>query len=182
MKLIVGLGNPGKEYDQSRHNIGFTILDAFVQDQKWQKGKYGEFIKIGSPSKTALLIKPDTFMNLSGNAVNYYKNYYKIHLEDILVIQDDLDLEVGNYKLKINSSSGGHNGIGSLINSLGSDAFLRLKVGISKPAFGDTKDYVLKKISKTDQEKLTANISIYKNILSDFIEGSSADALMNKYN
>ena len=182
MRLIVGLGNPGKEYENTRHNIGFSILDNFIQNQKWQKNNYGEFIKVSNEKNSTLMIKPYTFMNLSGNAVQYFKKYYQIDIEDILVIQDDLDLEVGAFKLKRDSSSGGHNGIKSIIDSLGSDAFLRLKVGISKPQNGDTINYVLKKVSKIDQEKMAGNIKIFKDILNDFIQGNDAESLMNKYN
>ena len=131
MKLIVGLGNPGKSYENTRHNIGFMIIDHFANTTNWKNKWSALYTEIIINNEKVLLIKPQTFMNLSGNALIEFANFYKINLEDILVIQDDLDLEVGKYRLKINSSSGGHNGIKSIIERLGSNSFARLKIGIS---------------------------------------------------
>ena len=182
MKLIIGLGNPGSDYDKTRHNIGFNILDELTNGQKWSKNDYAEYLKADVDSQKVIFIKPLTFMNLSGNAVKYFFNYYKLNIEDILIIHDDLDIEVGSFKLKIDSSSGGHNGIESIINTLKTDAFLRLKIGISKPKNGDTVNYVLKKFSKSDQEKINKHQETFKNIIIDFITGETAENLMNKYN
>ena len=182
MKLIVGLGNPGKKYNMTRHNIGFLILDDYVDNTKWASNDYADYIKANIDNEKVIFIKPKTFMNLSGNAVRYFMNYYKINIKDILVIHDDLDIEVGNFKLKINSSSGGHNGITSIIDNLGSDSFLRLKVGISKPSNGNTINYVLQSFSKKDYQIIMDKMQILKHIMEDFILGSNPEELMNKYN
>ena len=100
MKLIVGLGNPGKEYNNTRHNIGFIVLDNYIKNPDWKENSYAYYINLKTNKDNILFIKPKTYMNLSGNAVSYFVNYYKINKNDILVIQDDLDLELGKIKLK----------------------------------------------------------------------------------
>ena len=115
MKLIVGLGNPGKEYQNTRHNIGFMTLDHFANTDNWKSKFSSLYTETIVNGEKILLIKPQTYMNLSGNALIEFVNFYKINLEDILVIHDDLDLPVGTYRLKINSSAGGHNGIKSIL-------------------------------------------------------------------
>ena len=116
-------------------------------------------------------------MNLSGIAVSLVVNYYHIDIEDILVIQDDLDLELGKYKLKRNSSSGGHNGIKSIIEALKSDAFLRLKIGISKDKNQNVIDYVLGKMSKSELEMINQNMDIYQDIIKCFIQNGALKTL-----
>ena len=182
MKLIVGLGNPGKEYEKTRHNVGFLILENFTTDKKWSKNEYAEYIKGEIEGNKFIFIKPSTFMNISGQAVNYFMKYYKITAEDILIIHDDLDLESGLFKLKQNSTSGGHNGIQSIIDAIGTNSFLRLKVGISKSKTIDSAEFVLKKLPKKDISKLEKNQLVFNNILTEFILGSNAETLMNKYN
>ena len=181
MKLVIALGNPGKKYDKTRHNIGFTILNGFVQVEKWSSNEYADYLKITLDGEKAILIKPTTYMNLSGTAVSYFAKYYKAEIKDILVIHDDLDIETGNFKLKTSSSSAGHNGIESIINTLKTKDFLRLKIGISRPTI-ETADYVLDKFSKADLNKIIDKQPIFNNIISDFIKGESAEGLMNKYN
>ena len=150
MKLIVGLGNPGKEYENTRHNIGFWALDNYLDNVSFKHDKLADVYKDNS----VIYIKPNTFMNLSGEAVNYYMNYYKIDKKDLLVIQDDLDLPLGKIRVKNNSSAGGHNGIKSIINEIGSNEFLRLKVGISK----NSKDIV-----SVEEETSIFNTNMYFN-------------------
>ncbi len=181
MKLIVGLGNPGKEYENTRHNIGYMVLDNYLKDIIWKEDKQALTYKTKINNEDVLFIKPTTYMNLSGLAVSYYVNYYKIELKDILIIQDDLDLDLGILRLKINSSSGGHNGIKSIIKELKSEDFLRLKVGISKPK-DDIIDFVLTKFSKEELELLNNNLNLTKNIINDFINNENIERLMNKYN
>ena len=111
MKLIVGLGNPGKEYENTRHNIGFMVLDYYADNNNWKEKWNSLYTELNMNGEKILLIKPLTYMNLSGHAVIQFINFYKIELKDILIIQDDLDLAVGKYRLKTNSSNGGHNGI-----------------------------------------------------------------------
>ena len=181
MKLIVGLGNPGKSYENTRHNIGFMIIDHFANTTNWKNKWSALYTEIIINNEKVFLIKPQTFMNLSGNALIEFANFYKINLEDILVIQDDLDLEVGKYRLKINSSSGGHNGIKSIIERLGSNSFARLKIGISNNKRIDTKDYVLGKFTKEETKIFEELYPTFDEIITSFIT-NGIDKTMNKYN
>ena len=181
MKLIVGLGNPGKEYQNTRHNIGFMTLDHFANTDNWKSKFSSLYTEIVVNGEKILLIKPQTYMNLSGNALIEFVNFYKINSEDILVIHDDLDLPVGTYRLKINSSAGGHNGIKSIIERLGSTGFARLKIGISNNKEMDTKDYVLGKFRKDELEIYDKLYSTFDDIIMSFIT-NGIDATMNKYN
>lgn len=181
MKLIVGLGNPGKDYENTRHNIGFMILDNYLKKCTWQKKFNAEYTTTSINGEKVILVKPMTYMNLSGDAVVEFVNYFKINAQDVLVIQDDLDLPFGKYRIKTNSSDGGHNGIKSIINRLGTNSFARLKIGISHNANGDTKDYVLGKFNKEQINELENLYSIFNNIIEDFTQ-YDIEKLMNKYN
>lgn len=178
MKLIVGLGNPGKEYDLTRHNVGFMVLDYYLKDVGWQTKFNGCFFKSMIHGESVIFLKPLTYMNNSGFSVGQYCKYFKIAPEDILVIQDDLDLPLGRYKLKRNSSSGGHNGIKSIIQALNSESFLRLKVGVTYERGENTIDYVLGRFSKSELELLESNFEIYQKIISSFIRDGVEKTLM----
>lgn len=153
MKLIVGLGNPGKEYEKTRHNAGFMVMDYIAQDlhidinQSKFKGLYAK-TKIGSES--VILLKPQTYMNLSGESVREVMDFFKIDKEDILVIYDDLDLPVGKIRLRQKGSAGGQNGVKNIIQHLGCQDFNRIRVGIGKDARIPTVDYVLGKVRKEE--------------------------------
>lgn len=177
MKLIVGLGNPGKTYDNTRHNIGFMILDNFINNENWKSKFDSLYIK----KDDVLFLKPQTYMNNSGFAVKKIVDFYKIKAEDILVIQDDLDLPFNTFKLKKNSSSGGHNGIKSIISCLNTDSFCRLKIGIAHDKNINTIDYVLSKFNSNDISKLSDKMNLYKEIIEYFIE-NDADKTISKYN
>ena len=181
MKLIVGLGNPGKEYENTRHNIGYMIIDNFVNSDNWKKESLAYVLKQTINNENVLFIKPTTYMNLSGQAVQYYLNYYKIDTKDLLVIQDDMDLDIGKVRLKLKSSAGGHNGIKDIIKNIKTDEFLRLKIGISKPT-NDTIEFVLGKFPKSDLEILKNNMKTYNQIITDFINNTKIETLMNRYN
>lgn len=178
MKLIVGLGNPGKEYVNTRHNIGFMLIDKYLGDVKFKEKFNGLYYETSSLDKV-IFLKPQTFMNNSGECVVKFANYYNIKPEDILVIQDDLDINVGRYKFKINSSSGGHNGIKSIINNLGTDSFFRLKIGISNTRKNDVIDFVLGKFSKEEMNSIDFDELI--KAIDDFINYDYS-YVMNKYN
>lgn len=148
--LIVGLGNPGEEYEQTRHNAGFMVIDRLLEDfpaGRFEKRHTAEsFVYAGNfRGKPLNLQKPLTFMNLSGKAVAPVARKLGLRPEEILVIHDDLDLPVGKIRLKSGGSDGGHNGIKSIIAELGSPAFKRLRIGIGRPLPGQTVDYVLGK-------------------------------------
>lgn len=182
MKLIVGLGNPGKEYINTRHNVGFMVLDYFLGNNlKWKEKFNGLYYESLIEGEKVIFLKPLTFMNLSGEAVVKYKNYFNLDIEDILVIHDDMDIDLGKYKLKRNSSSGGHNGIKSIINSLNSNAFLRLKIGITHNKNIDTVDYVLGKFNEKEMGLLKSNFNVYEEIIRSFVV-NGIDKTMNIYN
>ena len=181
MKLIVGLGNPGKEYENTRHNIGFMALDKYLGNISWKAEKKAKIYKTKINNEDIIFLKPQTFMNLSGEAVIYYVNYYKIELKDILIIHDDMDLELGKIRLKINSASGGHNGIRNIILSLNTKNFLRLKIGISKPN-NDTINFVLSKFDKDELAIINNKLNTANDIIDDFINNTDAEKLMGKYN
>ncbi len=132
MKLIVGLGNPGNEYENTRHNIGFQVVDEIAKkiNVKLSKEKFDALFYMNDDF---ILIKPTTYMNLSGEVVKKVTDFYKISPKDILVICDDLDIKVGQAKIKISKSSGGHNGIKNIIEKIGTSEFYRLKIGIGRP-------------------------------------------------
>lgn len=184
MKLIVGLGNPGKEYENTRHNVGFDVIDSYLKNKNLEatKNKFdGLYIDTTINDEKIIFLKPQKYMNLSGEVVRKYVDYFKVNIEDILVIHDDLDQELGKIKLKQNSSSGGHNGIKDIEKHLNTKDYKRLKIGISNNKNIDTKDYVLGKISKDDRKILDESIKICLNIIDDFIK-LDFDKLMNKYN
>lgn len=184
MKLIVGIGNPGKEYEHTRHNIGFDTIDTLccklniVNSKTKFNGIYYEFNYM---KEKIILLKPQSYVNLSGGVVRKYMNYYKIDIDDILVISDDMDQEIGKYKLKTNSSSGGHNGLKNIEQNLGTKNFKRLKIGISKPNNSETKDYVLGKFNSNDRTKIDNVIDSATDIILDFVSLNFSE-LMSKYN
>jgi len=146
MKIITGLGNPGKEYQSTRHNVGFMVIDLLVKElgitDKWQKKFNALFLK----SDDLVLLKPQTYMNLSGRAVRKAMDFYKVSAEDILIIHDDIDLQEGILKQKNSGGDGGNRGIRSIIEHLGTKDFSRIKIGIGHPGNKDkVSDYVLSK-------------------------------------
>lgn len=181
MKLIVGLGNPGKQYELTRHNIGFIILDKYLGDVKWSSKFNGLYFETNINNEKYIFLKPQSFMNLSGGVVKSFMSYYKLDYKDILIIQDDLDLESGRYRIKINSSAGGHNGIKDIIAHLHTDAFARLKIGVSHDKTTDTKDYVLGKFSKSQLDNILSNYNNFVEIIENF-NYENIEMLMNKYN
>ncbi len=177
MKLVVGLGNPGREYKNTRHNMGFMVLDNYLGKVDWKNKMESYFFNTNIAGEDVIFLKPLTYMNLSGMAVSKVVNFYKIALSDILIIQDDLDLNVGTYKIKKNSSSGGHNGIKSIINELGSDEFLRLKIGIGKNSMIPTDKYVLSKFSEDELNNIKTNFTKYNELIEAFISGGIENVL-----
>ena len=181
MKLIVGLGNPGKEYDKTRHNVGFMVIDNYLGNVNWSNKFNALYCEKVINGEKIIFVKPLTYMNNSGNAVGEFVRYFNIDSKDILVIQDDLDLNVGDYKLKMHSSSGGHNGIKSIIASLGNQDFPRLKVGIGSVKKDEVIDYVLGKFSKSELEILNTLFNTFDKIINSFIN-EGIDKKMNVYN
>lgn len=179
MYLIVGLGNPGKQYENTRHNAGFSVVESVAQKhgvvfsgQKF-KGSVAEFFVKG---QKVILLKPQTYMNLSGESVIEAVNYYDIPVENIMVISDDLDIEVGRVKIRPKGSSGGQNGLKNIIHHLKTENFIRVKVGIGKNPLFKTSDYVLGKMDP----KTAIDTAVM--IVDEFISGTKIDMLMNRYN
>lgn len=181
MKMIVGLGNPGQEYNKTRHNIGFMIIDSYLENVEWKEKFMGLYCEKIIRDEKIIFLKPQTYMNLSGNSVSKFANFFKINPTDILVIHDDLDLPFGKVRLKKRASSGGHNGIKSIINSLGTDYFSRFKFGISSVDKNQTKDYVLGKFSKEEQKYINDHDDYFKRIIDTFID-KGIEEVMNLYN
>lgn len=182
--MIVGLGNPGKEYENTRHNMGFIILDNFARslnlliDKKKFNGLYASFVL---DDEKVLLVKPLSYMNLSGEVVQSFANYFNIDYSDILVISDDLDLNFLDYRLRLFGSSGGHNGLKDIERCLGSNRFRRFRIGISNNKDIDTKDYVLGKFSKDDEKMIDEFLPKTVHILNDYLR-LDFERLMSKYN
>lgn len=184
MKLIVGLGNPGKEYDETRHNIGFFMLDKYVKSKgitAWKNKFEGLYLQDIIDNQGVIYLKPQKYMNLSGEVVKKYVDYFNINQADILIISDDLDLSIGNYKLKDKGSCGGHNGLRNIEESLGTSEYKRLKIGIANNKDISTKDYVLGKINKSDMNTFINLSETINRIIDDFFYLDFA-TLMNKYN
>jgi peptidyl-tRNA hydrolase, PTH1 family len=189
MKLIVGLGNPGKEYVANRHNIGFLSLNHFAKvhriplDKKQGKARVGMGVVAGSQ---VVLAKPQTYMNASGQSVVLLMQKYKISLEDLIVIHDDLDLPLGKIRIRQGSSAGGHNGIKSIIGSLGTQDFVRIRVGISRPQQDGEEectivDYVLGDFTRDDESVVQETIHRVSEAVISLITLNLA-AAMNKFN
>ena len=185
MKLIVGLGNPGRQYAGTRHNIGFGVI-ARLSDEyhiplnsKEHKAVCGKgFIE----GEKVILAQPQTFMNLSGESVRSIADYYKIEPEDIIVAYDDIDLEVGQIRVRRKGSAGGHNGIKNIISHLGTNEFPRVKVGVgAKPQGGDLVNHVLGHFSKEEQPLMQEGITKAKEALNLILAGNM-DQAMNEYN
>jgi PTH1 family peptidyl-tRNA hydrolase len=166
MWLIVGLGNPGSKYLLTRHNVGFLALDYLtkavgVRDVEGKSECKGRTIDFKWDAEPVKLVKPETFMNLSGECVGELMRYYKIDLEHVVVVYDDMDIPLGQIRVKQKSGGGSsHNGIKSLVEHLGTNDFLRVKIGIGRPPHKemDPANFVLQNFSKTEQESLNATL------------------------
>lgn len=176
IRLIVGLGNPGAEYNDTRHNAGFWFLDSLAANLsvsfRFDKRVNAAEAKIHSNSKDIILLKPQTFMNRSGQSVGAVARYYKLQPEQILVAHDELDLDVGDNRLKQSGGHGGHNGLRDIINHLGTKEFFRLRIGIGHP--GDRNqviNYVLHKPSISDQSAIEAANQRSLDVMPQVFEG-----------
>ena len=185
MKLIIGLGNPGRKYKKTRHNIGFMFLDSFASDNdikfKLDTSLKAELASIDIENEKVILAKPQTFMNLSGEAVRLIINYYKIDIKNVLVIHDDLDLEVGTIRFRSHGSSAGHKGMQNIMDLLNTQDIKRLKVGIGKPVFDNTIDYVLGTFDKQEMKLLNEYINNANNMIRDYCL-LDFEQLMSRYN
>ena len=184
MKMIVGLGNPGKEYENTRHNAGFMIVDEYARKNditNFKKKFNGLYAIFNHNGENYLLVKPLSYMNLSGTVVKRFASFYKIKPEDILVVHDDLDLPVGKIKIKFKGSSGGHNGIKNIIDNLKTEIFPHFKIGIGKNDKIPYNNYVVGKFSKDDLDKISKIYEFSSNVIDDFLD-FDIEKVMSKYN
>ncbi len=183
MKLIVGLGNPGKEYENTRHNAGFRFIDEYAKSKnlKINKEKFkGLYVTYNHNGENVILLKPQKFMNLSGEVIKSYMDFFKINKEDILIIVDDLDTEIGHLKLKYKGSSAGHNGLKNIEQNIKTQEYKRVKIGISKNN-KDKIDYVIGSVPKEELEKMNSVNKYSEELIDDFLN-MKFDNVMNKYN
>jgi len=182
--LITGLGNPGSEYSETRHNIGFKVLDSLVKESSisFASTRYGEMAELSIKGRKLFLLKPNTFMNLSGKAVRFHLNALKLSSKELLVVTDDLALPFGRLRLKSKGSDGGHNGLKSLIQELTTTEFPRLRFGISNEfQKGKQIDYVLSEWDELENKDLATHIAKSTDCIKSFaLEGLSN--AMNKFN
>lgn len=182
--MIVGLGNPGDEYADTRHNTGFIVVDSLAEmvGIKIKKRKFGaRFESCEFADKKLILLKPWQYMNRSGQAVATAAGFYKINIRQLMVVTDDMDLEPGRIRLRYKGSAGGHNGLADIIQKLGTNEFARCRVGIGRNVEADTVDYVLDKPKEDEQKLLSAAIEQARDAILCWIE-YGIDTAMNKFN
>lgn len=183
VKLIVGLGNKGNEYNNTRHNVGFMVIDEYLKKYEivLNKEKFdGLYCDTIINGEKVIILKPQKYMNLSGEVISKFINYFKIKIDDVLIIHDDMDLELGSYKIRYKGGAGGHNGLKNIELNLKTNEYKRIKIGVSKNNI-DVVDYVLGKFKDEELKKLNKVIKIMPNIIDDFLK-MSFENLMNKYN
>jgi len=187
LKLIVGLGNPGKEYEETRHNIGFRVIDAFAEHHHLSLSEKKRGVHFGRGRWRSadeeidfLLLKPMTYMNRSGHSVRVMLNYFPLSATDIIVIFDDLDLPCGRIRLRSKGGSGGHRGLASVIEAVGTDQFIRLRIGIGRDPHSDPADYVLSPFPPDDKKLVLNGLEKAVALLPLLLEGRLTEA-MNQY-
>ena len=174
--LVVGLGNPGPKYAGNRHNAGFMVVDALAGGERWKAHKaHAEAVQTRLEGTAVVLAKPRTYMNLSGGPVSALATFYKVPLERIIVVHDEMDIDFGALKLKRGGGSGGHNGLKSVTGSLGGPGYLRVRFGVGRPPGRmDPADYVLRDFSSTERGELALNVDraadAVRTVLTDGLE------------
>lgn len=185
MYVVVGLGNPGKQYDHTRHNVGFDVIDILAKEYDISVSKIKHKALIGEGrigTEKVLLVKPQTYMNLSGETLIDIYKYYKVDLSNIIVIYDDIDLDVGKIRIRKKGSGGTHNGMRSIVKCLGSTDFPRVRVGVSKPMPGQNlADFVLSRFRKEESDNIADGLEKSAKAV-DAIIRENIDNAMNKYN
>ncbi len=185
MYLIVGLGNPEPQYSNTRHNMGFDVINELSKESniKVSKSKFDAYYGMGEINgKKVILVKPQTFMNASGESIAKFKKFYKISNKNIIVTYDDMDLNQGTIRLKAKGSAGTHNGMKSVVENLNTEEFIRIRVGIGSPKYkDDIINYVLEPIPKREREILDNSIKKAKDSILEILE-NGIDKAMNKFN
>ena len=180
MKLIVGLGNPGKEYENTRHNTGFMAIDHYLKNEKMKEKNNGEYVQKNINGQKVIFLKPLSYMNSSGNVVFSFVKYFNINIEDVLIIYDDADYDIGTFKLKPSGSGGSHNGVKDIVACLNTQDIKRLRIGISRNEHNMI-NHVLGRFKEEEMEKLIDVFNITDKIIDDFLI-MDFERLMNKYN
>lgn len=185
MYLIVGLGNPEPDYSKTRHNMGFEVVNKISEKYniKVKKTKFKALYGTGTiNNEKVILVKPQTFMNLSGESVQEFVNFYKIENENILIIYDDIDTIPGKIRIKKSGGPGTHNGMKSVVGCLNTEEFMRIRVGIGTPEFkGDLINYVIGHIPENEYNELQKGVNLASNAVEEILE-NGVDKAMNKYN
>lgn len=185
MKCIIGLGNPGRKYKDTRHNIGFMVIDELSDRHQWtlSQDKFkGKYTLEHYQGEKIILLQPQTYMNLSGESISALMDFYQVDIEDILVIYDDLDLPIGKIRLRQKGGHGGHNGVRSTIDHLGTKSFNRLRIGVGRPMGRiPVVDYVLSPFSKEQQDDVILSVKDAADACESWLESSFTD-VMNKFN
>ncbi|MDD3241236.1 MAG: aminoacyl-tRNA hydrolase [Bacilli bacterium] len=184
MKMIVGLGNPGKDYENTRHNVGFMFIDFLASRYNLNitKKKFDGLFEIFEVSgEKILFLKPQSYINLSGEVIKKFLDFYKIDTSDLLIISDDLDMDFSKIKIKKSGSSGGHNGLKNVEMNLGTRDYKRIKIGISNDKMIDTKNYVLGKLSLEEKKLLDKTFLNLEKVIDDYLS-FNFEKLMSKYN
>lgn len=185
MYLIVGLGNPEEEYARTRHNIGFDTINKIAKNNNIEinKNKFNSLYGTGNiEGEKVILLKPQTYMNLSGNAVRDFMNFYKIKEEELIVIYDDLDIEPGIIKIRKKGGPGTHNGMKSVVHEIQTENFCRIRVGIGNPKYkNDLLNYILTRIPEEEYKILEEATATAAKAVSEIIKNGT-DSAMNKYN
>ncbi len=184
MKLVVGLGNPGREYEATKHNVGFWVVDAFAKQHGVACVDRRDEALVGLGrigGHDVLIAKPQTYMNRSGRAVGALMRRHGVAVADLVVVHDDLDIPQGHLRIKVSGRSGGHRGVTSLIETLGSEAFLRVRIGIGRDPEQDTVDYVLSPFRQEALRRVQAGVEQGRDAILLLLEGRLA-AAMNQYN
>lgn len=185
MKLIVGLGNPGKRYEITRHNVGFIIIDSLSKELKvsLKQQKFdGEFVKLKHQGQDVILLKPLTYMNLSGNCVAGFMHYFKIKAADVLIIHDEVDLNFGRIQFKNKGSAAGHNGLKDILQKTKEKDFMRLRVGVGRNDKMNTADWVLSNFDYSELLLISNNERLFIEAIETWLRDDNITHLMNKFN
>jgi PTH1 family peptidyl-tRNA hydrolase len=184
MKIVVGLGNPGRRYAGTRHNVGFAVMDALAQSPKvggFQERFQAEIAEAIEDAHKVFLVKSLTFMNLSGRCVRELVDFYQLPLEDLLVVCDDINLPLGQLRARARGSHGGHNGLRDIQNHLGTTEYPRLRIGVGDPDQADTVDYVLARFSPSERAVISEAILLATQAVTVWIH-QGIEACMNQFN
>lgn len=185
MKLIVGLGNPGKKYELTRHNIGFIVLDSLSKELEISLKQHkfdGDFEKLKYKGQDVILLKPQTFMNLSGDCVVSFMNYFKIKAEDVLLIHDEIDLPFGRIQFKNKGSAAGHNGLKDIIEKTQAKNLMRLRIGVGRNDRMNAADWVLSNFEYQELLLINSNEKLFVEAVLTWLKDDNIIHLMNKFN